>query len=118
MKKSLYIKYILSAITVLVINSQRISYAQELKTSIDSLLLKKYPPEAPGATFMISQKGTIIYKKAFGLADLELNVPMQTESIYEIGSMTKQFTAISILMLMDIGKLDLNNQITKFILLI
>ncbi len=115
MKKSLYIKYILSAITVLVINSQRISYAQELKTSIDSLLLKKYPPEAPGATFMISQKGTIIYKKAFGLADLELNVPMQTESIYEIGSMTKQFTAISILMLLERGKLNLKDQITKFI---
>ncbi|OUS03098.1 serine hydrolase [Flavobacteriales bacterium 33_180_T64] len=115
MKKALYLKYILIVIAVLSINSQSISYAQNLESNIDNLLQEKYPSNAPGATFLISKNGNIIYKKAFGLANLELNVPMQTENIFEIGSMTKQFTAISILMLMERGKLELNDEITKFI---
>ncbi len=115
MKKTLYVRYILTVFAVLALNSQHKCYTQELEPKIDSLLQEKYPSNGPGATFMISKKGNIIYKKAFGLANLELSVPMQTENIFEIGSMTKQFTAISILMLMEQGKLDLNDQITKFI---
>lgn len=45
-------------------------------------------------------------KKAFGLANLELNVPMQPNNVFEIGSMTKQFTAIAILILLEKGKLQ------------
>ncbi len=114
MKKALYLKYLLVVITVLFLNSQSISYAQNL-AKIDSLLHEKYPDNAPGATFLISKNGNIIYKKAFGLANLELNVPMKTDNIFKIGSITKQFTAISILMLMEQGKLNLDDEITKFI---
>ena len=115
MKKALYLKYLLIVITVLGLNSQSTSYAQNLESKIDSLLLEKYHPNAPGATFLISRNGNIIYKKAFGLANLELNVPMESDNVFEIGSMTKQFTAISILMLMEKGKLNLDDEITKFI---
>jgi CubicO group peptidase (beta-lactamase class C family) len=115
MKKALYLKYLLIIITVLALNSQSTSYAQNLESKIDSLLLEKYHPNAPGATFLISRNGNIIYKKAFGLANLELNVPMEADNVFEIGSMTKQFTAISILMLMEKGKLNLDDEITKFI---
>ncbi len=114
MKKSLYLKYLLVVITVLLLNSQSISYAQNL-TKIDSLLQEKYPDNAPGATFLISKNGEIIYKKAFGLANLELNVPMKTNNVFKIGSLTKQFTAVSILMLLEQGKLNLDDEITKFI---
>lgn len=115
MRKAIYLKYPLILITVLSLHSQSISYAQNLESNIDSLLQEKYPSNAPGATFLISKKGNIIYKKAFGLSNLELNVPMQTENVFEIGSMTKQFTAISILMLVEKGKLNLDDDITKYI---
>jgi len=114
MKKPLYLKYLFVLITVLSLNSQSIGYAQNL-TKIDSLLQKKYPDNAPGATFLISRNGNIIYKKAFGLANLELSVPMKTDNVFKIGSITRQFTAISILMLMEQGKLNLTDEITKFI---
>lgn len=114
MKKSLYTKFLLVVITVLSLNFQSIVYAQNL-TKIDSLLQEKYQPNAPGATFLISKNGNIIYKKAFGLSNLELNLPMHTENVFEIASITKQFTAISILMLMEKGQLNLDNEITKFI---
>jgi len=114
MNKVTYLKHLVLVITVLSLNFQSICYAQNL-TKIDSLLQEKYPDNAPGATFLISKNGRIIYKKAFGLANLELNVPMKTNNVIKIGSMTKQFTAISILMLMEQGKLNLDDEITKFI---
>ncbi len=115
MKTSLYLKYLLVVIIALSLNSHSIIYAQNLESNIDSLLQEKYSSNAPGATFLITKKGEIIYKKAFGLSNLELNVSMKTEDVFEIGSMTKQFTAISILMLMEKGKLNLDDEITKFI---
>jgi CubicO group peptidase (beta-lactamase class C family) len=78
-------------------------------------LQEKYQPNAPGATFLISRNGNIVYKKAFGLANLELNLPVHTETVFEIASMTKQFTAIAILMLVEKGKLNLDDEITTFI---
>lgn len=114
MKNPFYLRYLL-IVSFLSLSFQSISYAQHSETYIDSLLQEKYPPNAPGATFLISKNGNIIYKKAFGLANLEHNVAMQTDNIFEIGSITKQFTAISILMLMEQGKLDLDDDITKYI---
>lgn len=115
MTKSLYLRYLLVVIAVLSFTAPFTSAAQNLELKIDSLLLAKYPPDAPGADFLISRKGNIIYNKAFGLANVELNVPMKTDNVFEIGSMTKQFTAISILMLMEKGKLSLDDEITKYI---
>jgi len=88
---------------------------QQLETKIDSILGSKYKPNEPGAVAIISKNGNIIYKKAFGNANLELEVPMETNNVFKIGSMTKQFTAISILMLQEQGKLNLDDDITKYI---
>lgn len=115
MKKPVYLKYLFVVLTLLFLNSTSKSYAQNLESNIDSLLEAKYPSYAPGADFLIAQNGKIIYKKAFGLANLELNVPMKTDNVFEIGSMTKQFTAISILILLEEGKLKLDDEITHFI---
>lgn len=115
MKKALCLKHLLALIALLILNSQSVCHAQNLESNIDSLLRAKYPSNAPGAVFLVSKNGNVIYKKAFGLANLELNVPMKPDNVFEIGSMTKQFTAISILMLIETGKLNLDDEITKFI---
>lgn len=90
------------------------SKAQNLN-QIDQILKEKYDQNGPGATVLISKKGKIIYRKAFGQANLELNMPMQPENVFQIGSMTKQITAVAILMLEEQGKLNLTDEITKFI---
>lgn len=64
---------------------------------------------------MIAKEGQIIYRKSFGSANLELNVPMQPEMVFRIGSMTKQYTAIAILQLVEKGKISLQDNIQKFI---
>jgi CubicO group peptidase (beta-lactamase class C family) len=88
---------------------------KELFASYDSMLNKLFKAGNPGGTAIVSLKGEVIYKKAFGMADMELNVPMQTEMVFRIGSITKQFTAIAILQLAEQGKLSLQDDIKKFI---
>ncbi len=86
-----------------------------LSAEFDKVLNEQFPLNETGATALISSKGKIIYKKAFGMANAELNVRMQTNNIFRIGSITKQFTAIAILQLMEQGKLNLPDEITRFI---
>lgn len=110
-----HLKSLIIKIFLLVFLIPSLSYAQNLETKIDSLLKTKYPKDAPGACFLVAKDGQVIYKKAFGMANLELSVPMNTNNVFEIGSMTKQFTAIAILMLMEQGKLKLNDHLDKYI---
>ena len=89
--------------------------AQNLEHQFDEMLNSKYPANEPGATVLVAVNGEIVYNKAYGMANLELDVPMQPHMIFQLASITKQFTAISILMLMEDGKLDLNDEVTAYI---
>jgi CubicO group peptidase (beta-lactamase class C family) len=87
----------------------------KLSTEFDKVLKEEFPLSGPGATVLVSSRGKIIYKKALGMANVELNVPMQVDNVFRIGSITKQFTAIAILQLMEGGKLNLQDDVTTFI---
>jgi CubicO group peptidase (beta-lactamase class C family) len=69
----------------------------------------------PGVAVAVQQGDNIIYNKAFGLADLEHTVPNTTETIFESGSVAKQFTAMSILLLASEGKLSVTDDIRKYV---
>lgn len=88
---------------------------QQLTAYFDSFLSEQFKTNETGATALVARRGQIFYKKAFGMADLELNVPMQVDHVFRIGSITKQFTAVAILQLMEQGKIDLQDEITRFI---
>lgn len=91
-------------------------FSQTLKKDVDALIKSNIPNnEGPGLVVLIAKKGKTIYKEAFGKANLELNVPMSTNHVFQIGSMTKQFTAISILLLEEQGKLKLNDLVENYI---
>ena len=86
-----------------------------LSAEFAKVLQEELPLNGPGATVLVSSRGRIIYKKALGMANMELNVPMQVDNVFRIASITKQFTAIAILQLMEQGKLDLQDEITRFL---
>jgi CubicO group peptidase (beta-lactamase class C family) len=88
---------------------------KQLIAAFDTLLAAKFKKEEPGATVLVSRKGQVIYQKGFGMADMELKVPMRPEMVFRIGSISKQFTAVAILQLMEKGKLSLQDDIKKFI---
>ena len=86
-----------------------------LQAQFDQLLQAQYPADGPGAAVLVTKKGQVIYQRAIGMADLELDVPLKTDHVFRIGSVTKQFTAAAILLLTEQGKLSLQDEITKFI---
>ena len=91
------------------------SSSENLIAAFDQLLINEFKPDEPGAVVLVSKKGQIVYKKAFGIANLEFNIPMQVDNVFWIASIGKQFTAIAILQLMEQGKLSLQDEITKFL---
>ncbi|MDB6056177.1 MAG: Penicillin-binding protein 4, partial [Verrucomicrobiales bacterium] len=68
----------------------------------------------PGLAVRVLRNGKPIKTAAYGLANIELNVPVTPKSVFEIGSDTKQFTAACILMLQQEGKLSVEDPITKY----
>ncbi|MBE0661001.1 MAG: serine hydrolase [Bacteroidales bacterium] len=88
---------------------------QQLSNAIDKILEEDYKADGPGVAVLVAKNGNILYHKGIGMANLELGVPMQADMIFRIGSITKQFTAVAILQLMEQGKLSLEDEITKFI---
>ena len=85
------------------------------RSDLESIVLAAYSADAPGAAVIVVQKGEILYRGARGLANLELGVPLRPESVFRIGSVTKQFTAAAILLLAEEGKLSISDPITKFL---
>ena len=113
MKRHLFIKTItLISFTLLLSFSNQ---AQIIESQIDDILNASYKANEPGATALVYKNGNVIYRKGFGSANLELGVAMKPEHVFEIGSITKQFTAIAILMLEEQGKLKVEDEITKYI---
>lgn len=68
-----------------------------------------------GTSVAVVKGGTTLVSKAYGMADLELDVPTPANASYEIGSVTKQFTAAAVLLLRDEGKLSLDDSITTYL---
>lgn len=76
---------------------------------------ERFKPDGPGAQMAISRNGKVIFSKAWGMADIERNVPMTTTSLIEAGSVSKQFTAASILLLEQQGKLSVEDDVRKYV---
>lgn len=80
---------------------------------IDSLVNTWTDVESPGGAVGVMQNGKIIYSKAFGLASLEYQAPNTTETIFNVGSISKQFTAMGIVVLHQKGVLSIDDDIRK-----
>src|SRR5215213_2051140 len=76
---------------------------------------KAYAGPAPGCATAVSLDGEVVFEKAFGLAELEHNVPNTTQTIFESGSVAKQFTAAALVLLQQDGKLSLDDPVRKYI---
>jgi D-alanyl-D-alanine carboxypeptidase len=81
---------------------------------VDAMLSKTFTANAPGAAVVLVKDGNVLFRKAYGLANLETQTPMRPEMVFELGSVTKQFTSTAILMLAEQGKLSLEDDIKKY----
>lgn len=93
----------------------QIAAHDDLVRAIDTLLADTYATTEPGAAVLVAREGHILYRTGIGMANLELGVAIEPHMVFRLGSITKQFTAVSILMLMEQGKLSLDDDITTFL---
>jgi D-alanyl-D-alanine carboxypeptidase len=87
---------------------------QSVTDRIDSLMRSYYQPGAPGAVVAVTHHDTILFEKSYGLASMDTKKPITKEDNFNIGSLTKQFTAFAVLSLIDEGKLSLTDSIGKY----
>ncbi len=100
------------AITAVVVVAP--AFAQDKTAEIDKIFSWTKPND-PGCAVAVSQNGKVVASRAYGLADLERDVPLSPSSILDAGSVVKQFVAASVLLLVEDGKLSLTEDIRKYI---
>lgn len=92
-----------------------VASTKSIEAKIDAIFNQAYPANSPGASVLIAKDNKVIYRKAFGMSNLELKVKMEPENVLQLASITKQFTSVSILILMEQGKLSLQDPLSKYI---
>jgi CubicO group peptidase (beta-lactamase class C family) len=81
---------------------------------IDSLFRTFYKNDEPGASIVILQKGNPILKNSYGIADMKMRQKITSSTNFNVGSLTKQFTAMAILQLAEKKKISLDDRLSKF----
>ena len=82
---------------------------------IDLFLEGAFAKCPTGGVVLVARQGKSIFTKAYGIADLELDVPMTIDHVLAIGSITKQFTAVMILKLVEAGQLALDDDVRQYV---
>jgi CubicO group peptidase (beta-lactamase class C family) len=82
---------------------------------VDRLFEKWDKPNTPGAVLAIVKDGKIIYSRGYGMANLEEAVPNNSKTVFHLGSVSKQFTAFAIHLLVSDGKLSLDDDVRQYI---
>ena len=88
---------------------------QQQIVRIDSVFARFDRHDAPGCVLGVGMNGRVLYQKGYGVADLEHDARLSEKSIVEIGSVSKQFTTASVLLLAQDGKLSLDDDVRKWI---
>ena len=81
---------------------------------IDALLERSVRAGGPGAAVMVVSDGRIVHQKGYGLANVELGSPITAQTTFDLASVSKQFTAMAIMMLVERGKLSYDDTLSKF----
>jgi CubicO group peptidase (beta-lactamase class C family) len=109
-----FFKPIFSILLLLIVH---VCFAQNLNVidhKIDSIF-SSYNSTTPGVAVVVVKDGEIVFKKGYGMANLEHNIAITTETVFDIASVSKQFTAFTMYLLESEGKLSLDDEVKKYI---
>jgi CubicO group peptidase (beta-lactamase class C family) len=88
--------------------------AERLK-AVEALLKKRFPPDQPGAAVVLIADGKVALEKGYGLADLDTKRPITPQTAFDLASLSKQFTAMAVMILADRGKLVFDDDVRKYL---
>src|SRR5258707_10807336 len=104
--------FILSVVVLNLIPASSMSQPNAMTSKMDALFQDYSRPDSPGASVMVIQDGRVAFAKSYGLASLEDKTPCRTKTNFRLASVTKQFTAMSIMILAERKKLSLDERLT------
>jgi CubicO group peptidase (beta-lactamase class C family) len=107
-------KQMFLAVGLCALNGPGIGLAVET-SEIDQILQEYNHSDSPGCSVAVYQDGRTVFAKGFGMASLELRVPNSPQTVFYIGSVSKQFVAASIVLAARQGHLSLDDDIRKFL---
>ncbi len=113
-KKFKSIKIRLAVIILSLIITQNFA-AQDLTAKFDEYMNAAVKVNNFSGSVLVARNGQPILSKGYGMANIELNVPNSPETVFRLGSVTKQFTAMAIMMLAEKGKLNVNDAACKYL---
>ena len=82
------------------------------KTQVDALFAH-FNKDTPGAALAVASKGVVVYAQGYGMANLEYDIPITPSSIFHVASISKEFTAMCIVLLAQEGTLSIDDEIHK-----
>jgi CubicO group peptidase (beta-lactamase class C family) len=87
----------------------------EMQAGVDRIFAPWDRQDSPGCAVVVVRDQRVLYTRGYGMADLEQKVPITTSTVFDTGSMAKQFTAMAIALLVEKGKLDLDDDVHKYL---
>ncbi|HEX2270221.1 MAG TPA: serine hydrolase [Pyrinomonadaceae bacterium] len=116
MKKNLLIPLKLAIYTaVLLIGFQHAALAQDHAAKIQEMLTLAHKYRQFNGSVLVAENGKVIYKGGFGMANMEWDIPNTPDTKFRLGSITKQFTAVLTLKLVEQGKIKLDGKISEYL---
>lgn len=92
-----------------------VAFAQSKAEKIDALMSKYHDYQQFNGSVLVAEDGEVLFKKGYGLANMEWDIPNAPNTKHRVGSITKQFTAMLIMQLREEGKLQLDVPITTYL---
>ncbi|MEM1125963.1 MAG: serine hydrolase [Bacteroidota bacterium] len=89
--------------------------SDSLSAQVDALFAEMDRPDRPGASVLVIQDGTVLYRKGYGSANLEHQVPITPTSVFDVASVSKQFAGMAISMLVEDGTVRLDDDVRTYI---
>jgi len=102
-------------VLVFVVLFSRLAFAAGQTDAVDEYIHSEMEKQhIPGLALLVSRAGQVVRAQGYGLANVELQVPVKPETIFQSGSVGKQFTATAVMMLVEQGKIALEDPLTKY----
>ncbi len=89
--------------------------SRSLPEQLDAMLSRCFEPDDAGAAIIVTKSGETLFRAAYGLADIEWNIALDPGATFRLGSLTKQFTAVGVMLLAERGKLYLQQDIHELL---
>jgi CubicO group peptidase (beta-lactamase class C family) len=107
------LRLVLTLLSVIILHAP--AFAQNKARQIDKLVSLYHKYQQFNGSALVTENGKVIYKKGFGLANMEWNIPNEPDTKFRLGSITKQFTATLILQLVEQGKIKLDGRVSNYL---